>query len=147
MLDIAKVTKPSIQGLFSSIFGGFSGSSTPHRAVTPLPAPEPEPEMDLLTDNQSSVALTIYSADVTTKLDKKFTTALHRSTKKEPPSRLRYELIYVSNMFNTKPNTLTLTRFLIKTGKSEYDASIQEDAKFPSSTGSIFQGLRADIEG
>lgn len=94
--DIAKVAKPSIQGLFSSIFGGFSGSSTPQQTTTPLPAPEPEPEVDLLTFNDSSVALTVYSAEVTTKLDKKFSAALHRSTKKEPPSRLRYELIYVS---------------------------------------------------
>lgn len=100
--DIAKVTKPSIQGLFSSIFGGFSGSSTPQRNTTPLPAPEPEPEVDLLTVNDSSVALTVYSAEVTTKLDKKFTAALHRSTKKEPPSKLRYELIYVSHFLDSK---------------------------------------------
>ncbi|KAJ3533672.1 hypothetical protein NMY22_g7241 [Coprinellus aureogranulatus] len=126
--DISKVAKPSsIQGLFSSIFGGFSGSSTPQRTTTPLPPPEPEREPDLLSIHDSSVALTVYAAEVSTKLDKKFTAALHRSTKKEPPSKLRYELIY--------------------TGKREYDASVQEDAKFPSSTGSIFQGLRADLEG
>lgn len=34
-----------------------------------------------------------------------------------------------------------------KTGKDEYDASRKEDEKEPAATGSIFQGLRADIEG
>ena len=89
-------TKPAIGGLFSSLFSSFTGGSTPTREPTPLPPP---PEVDekeqLLKANDSAVSLTVYSAEVTTKLDRKFSAALHRSTKKEPPSRLRYELIYV----------------------------------------------------
>lgn len=99
-LPVVNVPKPSFGGLFSSIFSGFSGSSTPQRTVTPLPPPE-TPKTDLLAVNDSAVSLTVYSAEVTTKLDKKFSAALHRSTKKEPPSKLRYELIYVSRMFSS----------------------------------------------
>ncbi|KAF5326190.1 hypothetical protein D9611_000170 [Ephemerocybe angulata] len=128
---VKAVPKPSFGGLFSSIFSGLSSSpATPQRGPTPLPqpdTPEVDPQGDLLTANDSAVSLTVYSAEVTTKLDRKFSAALHRSTKKEPPSKLRYELIY--------------------TGKREYDASVLEDSKYPSSTGSIFQGLRSDLEG
>lgn len=122
-----KIPKPSFGGLFSSILSGLSGQSTPQRGATPLPPPEPEPKSNLLDINESSVSLTVYSAEVSTKLDRKFSAALQRSTKKEPPSKLRYELIY--------------------TGKPEYDASVQDDSKYPSSTGSVFQGLRADLGG
>ena len=34
-----------------------------------------------------------------------------------------------------------------QTGKDEYDSSKKEDEQEPEATGSIFQGLRADIEG
>ena len=34
-----------------------------------------------------------------------------------------------------------------QTGKNEYDASKSEDAKHGRTTGSVFQGLRADIDG
>jgi hypothetical protein len=96
ILPVISVPKPSFGGLFSSIFSSLSGNSTPQRTVTPLPPPE-EPKTDLLAINESAVALTVYSAQVTTKLDRKFSAALQRSTKKEPPSKLRYELIYVSS--------------------------------------------------
>lgn len=35
----------------------------------------------------------------------------------------------------------------LQTGKDEYDASKKEDERSPQGTGSVFQGLRADIEG
>ena len=35
----------------------------------------------------------------------------------------------------------------LKTAKDEYDASIKEDEKQPFATGSVFQGLRADLDG
>jgi hypothetical protein len=50
-----------------------------------------------LEANSSNVVLTIFAANVDVRLDKKMTTELLRSTKKNPPSRLRYELIYVSS--------------------------------------------------
>ena len=51
--------------------------------------------MNLLEAPLSSVVLTIFAANVDVRLDKKMTAELLRSTKKNPPSRLRYELIYV----------------------------------------------------
>ncbi|KAG8709368.1 hypothetical protein FRC08_018376 [Ceratobasidium sp. 394] len=54
-------------------------------------------------------------------------TELERATKKKPPATSTYQLIY--------------------TGKDEYDASKQEDEKEFQSTGSVFQGLRADLDG
>ena len=55
--------------------------------------------MNLLEAPLSSVVLTIFAANVDVRLDKKMTAELLRSTKKNPPSRLRYELIYVRSPF------------------------------------------------
>ncbi|KAI0037007.1 hypothetical protein K488DRAFT_75577 [Vararia minispora EC-137] len=112
-------------GFFSSLFSSF-GSSTPQRVLTPQ-LPLPTPEADLMEVSSSSVRLTIFSANVEVKLDKKLSTELLRSTKKNPPSKLKYELIY--------------------TGKPEYDASVKEEEKGRFATGSVFQGLRADLDG
>ncbi|KAJ7874669.1 hypothetical protein B0H14DRAFT_2717085 [Mycena olivaceomarginata] len=102
------------------------GTNTPQRITTPLP-PEPEEVVDPLTVNETSVSLSIFSAEVDVRLDKKVAAELHRSTKKNPPNKVKYELIY--------------------TAKDEYDASKKEDEQQPFATGSIFQGLRADIDG
>ena len=56
----------------------------------------PKESINLLEANSSNVVLTIFAANVDVRLDKKMTAELLRSTKKGPPSRLRYELIYVS---------------------------------------------------
>ncbi|KAF7376003.1 hypothetical protein MSAN_00015000 [Mycena sanguinolenta] len=102
------------------------GSNTPQRVATPLP-PEPEELVDPLTVNETSVSLSIFSAEADVHLDEKFAAELQRSTKKHPPRRIFYQLIY--------------------TAKDEYDASKKEDEQQPFATGSIFQGLRADIDG
>ncbi|KAG6908391.1 hypothetical protein DXG01_004820 [Tephrocybe rancida] len=115
--------KPGSGGFFSSLFG-FTATSTPQRQSTPLP---PVQDIDPHTINETSVALSIFSADVDVRLNKKIAAELHRSTKKNPPNKLKYELIY--------------------TAKDEYDASNREEEQQPSTTGSIFQGLRADLEG
>jgi hypothetical protein len=47
--------------------------------------------------NSSNIVLTIFAANVDVRLDKKMTAELLRSTLKKPPSRLRYELLYVSS--------------------------------------------------
>ena len=52
--------------------------------------------MDPMVVNETNITLSIFSADVNVRLDKKMATELHRSTKKNPPSKLKYELIYVS---------------------------------------------------
>jgi hypothetical protein len=118
-LKQAKVSAPSL-------FSWFGLSNTPQRVATPLP-PTPEEVVNPLTVNETSVSLSIFSAEVDVRLDKKIAAELHRSTKKNPPSKVKYELIY--------------------TAKDEYDASKKEDEQQSFATGSIFQGLRADIEG
>ncbi|KAK7445396.1 hypothetical protein VKT23_014813 [Stygiomarasmius scandens] len=121
------VKQPSSGGFFSSLFSGFTGASTPQRSTTPA-VPQPQnPPVDPLSTITTSVLLSIFTADVNVQLDKKIAAELHRSTKKNPPSKLKYELIY--------------------TGKDQYDASKKEDEQQSFTTGSIFQGLRADLEG
>ncbi|KAF8972951.1 hypothetical protein BDZ97DRAFT_1778504 [Flammula alnicola] len=120
-------TKPSIGGsFFSSLFSSLSGNATPQQSVTPAPPPVPK-VVNHLAVNETSVSLSIYSASIQVRLDKKLSSEINRSTKKNPPTKMKFELIY--------------------TAKDEYDASLEEDAKQPEATGSIFQGLRADIEG
>ena len=90
-------------GLFSSLFG--FGRSTPQRAPSPLPPPVIK-ETEYLKVDQSNVVLTIFTADVEVKLSQKLSTELLRSTKKNPPRALKYELIYVSS-----PSPLTHTGY------------------------------------
>ncbi|KAI0060543.1 hypothetical protein BV25DRAFT_1908367 [Artomyces pyxidatus] len=122
----SRSVKPQASGFFSSLFSGFGTSPTPQRVPTPLPV-TPAEEIDLMEVNASSVELTIFSAHVDVRLDRKMTAELRRSTKKNPPSKLRYELIY--------------------TGKDQYDVSIKAEEKVRFATGSVFQGLRADLDG
>lgn len=85
----------SATGFFSSLFSGFGGSTTPARTPTPNPIPLPDP-VNLLEITKSGVILSIFSANIEVKLDKKLGAELFRSTKKQMPSKMRYELIYVS---------------------------------------------------
>ena len=85
---------PTSAGFFSSLFSSFSGSSTPQRPVTPIPITA-APEIDQTSIYESSVALSIFTADVNVRLDQKLKSELHRSTKKNPPTKMRLELIYV----------------------------------------------------
>jgi hypothetical protein len=92
-----KANKSSHGGLLStfSSFFSASGASTPQRIVTPLPA-EPVVDIDPLTVTETRVTLSVFSADVDVRLSTKMSAELHRSTKKNPPSKLKFELIYVS---------------------------------------------------
>ena len=93
---VSKVVKTAAQttgSFFSSLFG-LGGSSTPQRTPTPQPPP-PAEEVDLLEQHSSAVDLRVYSANVDVRLDRKLSAELERSTKKKPPSKLKYELIYV----------------------------------------------------
>ncbi|CAE6531048.1 unnamed protein product [Rhizoctonia solani] len=108
---------------FSSLFSSFASTPSP----APTPASLPEPEKDPLEEIESTVQLSIYAAEVSVRLDSRMNTELERATKKKPPSTSTYQLIY--------------------TGKDEYDASKREDEKEFKDTGSVFQGLRADLDG
>ena len=81
-------------GFFSSLFG-LTGHSTPQRAASPLPPQPAINEAEYLKVGQSSVVLTIFTAEVDVKLNHKISEEIHRSTKKNPPRALKYELIYV----------------------------------------------------
>lgn len=83
-------------GFFSSLFG-LGGGNTPRRAPSPLPPQPAINEAEYLKVGRSSVVLTIFTAEVDVKLSQKISTELHRSTKKNPPRALKYELIYVGH--------------------------------------------------
>ncbi|KAF8629109.1 hypothetical protein AX17_005695 [Amanita inopinata Kibby_2008] len=112
-------------GFFSSLFSALSNNAK--RAAPELPEKVTQEPSDPLSINATGLALSIYSADVEVTLEQKMIKALHRSTLKDPPNKLRYELIH--------------------TAKDEYDAAKAEDAKYADKTMSIFHGLRADLEG
>ena len=76
---------------FLPLFDGIESSSTPQEALA-----VPEESINLLEAESSSIVLTIFAANVDVRVDEKMTVELLRATKKNPPSRLRYELIYVS---------------------------------------------------
>jgi len=56
----------------------------------------PKKPINLFEATLSNIVLTMFAANVEVRLDNKMTRELLRSTLKKPPSRLRYELIYVS---------------------------------------------------
>ncbi|TDL20724.1 hypothetical protein BD410DRAFT_841150 [Rickenella mellea] len=79
-----------------------------------------------LSLKEMTLNLTIYSAEVNVNLPQKISQELFRAMQKKPPSSLRLDLIY--------------------TGKMEYDHS-EDTYGVSQNTGSIFQGLRADLDG
>ncbi|KAF9653296.1 hypothetical protein BDM02DRAFT_3177637 [Thelephora ganbajun] len=119
-----KQIKPK-PGFFSSLFG-LGGSSILQQAAFPSPHPVIN-ESDYLVVGQYSVVLTIFTAEADVKLSQDMSAELYRLTKKNPSRALKYQLIY--------------------TGRGEYDASKKEDSAQPYGTGSILQGLRADLDG
>ncbi|KAI6041582.1 hypothetical protein EDC04DRAFT_1265243 [Pisolithus marmoratus] len=112
-------------GFFSSLLSSFTTSSTSRRPASPLVPQLPPRAMTEL--HQTSVTLTVFTADVNVKVDKKLSAELLRSMKKNPPQQLKYSLIY--------------------TGKDEYDMSIAAEKDQPECAGGVFQGLRADLDG
>ncbi|KAI0077558.1 hypothetical protein K474DRAFT_1750473 [Panus rudis PR-1116 ss-1] len=131
------ITKPSTSsGFFSSLFSSLAGQA---RSPTPQPqidtaeaqrleiAKREEEHKKLSQMTERNVALAVFSIDIDVSLDDRMRKELLRATKKSPPNKTRLELIF--------------------TGKEQYDASMKEDEQELDRTGSIFQGLRADIEG
>ncbi|KAF8513724.1 hypothetical protein BU17DRAFT_95084 [Hysterangium stoloniferum] len=121
--------KPANTGFFSSLFSSLGGSSgaSPTPPSMAVPLSEPVVEVDQTTPISSHVVLSVFSGEVDVTLPQKMVAELHRSTKKNPPSKLRLEIIY--------------------TGKDEYDASKKDEEGMFEKTGSLFQGLRADLDG
>lgn len=93
-------SKPSANsGFFSSLFASFTGSGQSPTPTIPQPLPEPIKEIDSMAGVTSHVTLTVFSGEVNVSLTQKMITELHRSTKKNPPSRLKLDLIYVSDIY------------------------------------------------
>ncbi|KAL1743141.1 hypothetical protein HDZ31DRAFT_41634 [Schizophyllum fasciatum] len=113
------------QGFFKSLFSFAAATTAPQ--FTPQPPPPPPVKKDPRKVEETSVNLSIFSMDMDVSLDKKMTAELYRSMQKNPPKAVKYSLIY--------------------TAKDEYDASKKEDEQVASELGSIFQGLRADLDG
>ncbi|TRM69687.1 hypothetical protein BD626DRAFT_474972 [Schizophyllum amplum] len=120
---VNKEEKP--QGFFKSLFSFAGATATPQSA--PLPPPPPPVKKDPRKVEETSVNLSIFTMDMDVTLDRKMTSELYRSMQKNPPKAVKYSLIY--------------------TAKDEYDASKKEDDQVASELGSIFQGLRADLDG
>ena len=74
---------------------GLDGGSTPQRTVSPPPPQSVISQTKYLEVGQSSVTLTIFTAEVDVNLTQKLSAELHRSTKKNPPPAIKYEFIYV----------------------------------------------------
>ena len=84
----------SATGVSSSPLG-LGGSGAPRRAASPPPPQTVISEAGYLKVGQSSVTLTIFTAEVDVNLSEKLSAEIRRSTKKNPPSALKYEFIYV----------------------------------------------------
>ena len=83
-------TVPSaIPSSASGVPGGFSTSSTPF--------PSSESDMDPMEVKKNSVVIHVFSASADVRLDRKTSQELNRATKKNPPSSVKLDLIYVSS--------------------------------------------------
>ena len=71
----------------------LSGSAK--RTVPELPVKAKPESRDPLSINTTSLSLSIFSANVDVQLEQKLVKALHRSTLKDPPTKLKYQMIYV----------------------------------------------------
>jgi Protein of unknown function (DUF3684) len=78
---------------FLPLFDGIESESSSTLEGAPA---VPEESINLLEAKSSNIVLTIFAANVDVRLDEKMTVELLSATKKNSPSRLRYELIYVS---------------------------------------------------
>lgn len=99
-------------GFFSSLFSSFTGvpsrSPTPAINTTPqvsheeIEAKEAEERKRLRQVNETSVLLSVFAVDVNVTLDERLRRELQRATKKNPPSKLRLELIYVCRISRSR---------------------------------------------
>lgn len=89
-------------GFFSSLFSGFGGiprgaSPNPESIIEEVDEKEHEAEEQrkLLKVTKTGVVLAVFSAQVDVRLDATLREELLRATKKNAPTKMRYELIYV----------------------------------------------------
>jgi hypothetical protein len=75
----------------------------------------PKQSINRLEEDSPSIDITIFVADVSIQLDEKKKEELKLSTKKDPPSRLRYELAHVSS--DTVQRPAQIGSYLFSDGK------------------------------
>ncbi|KAI6104041.1 hypothetical protein EDD16DRAFT_1900225 [Pisolithus croceorrhizus] len=85
------------------------------------------PQCDSVGMPEMKVDLVVFTAEVDVTVDENLFKELVRCMKKNPPSRLKYSLIY--------------------TGKDEYDQSRMKEQEHTPEFPSAFRGLRADLDG
>ncbi|KAI6159818.1 hypothetical protein EDD17DRAFT_1761872 [Pisolithus thermaeus] len=85
------------------------------------------PQCDSVRTHEVKVDLVVFTADVDVAVNEKLLKELKRCMKKDPPSHLKYSLIY--------------------TGKDEYDQSCIGEQRHTPEFPSAFRGLRADLDG
>jgi hypothetical protein len=100
----AEVVHAVLTGTGKSSSQGIGES---HNKVSLFSSGRPPPQLGSLTSPQhpgdptrlyrTAVDLTVFTAEVKVELDEKRSAELLRSTKKQPPSQLKYGLIYVSS--------------------------------------------------
>jgi len=90
---LRNTVKTAATGLFSSLSGFLTGVSTPQTQTSSLPTSAPQ--VDLTEISTTGIVLSVFSAEITVRLNSKLSSEIHRSTKKNPPSSMKYELIYV----------------------------------------------------
>ena len=144
--DILKSSSHNAIGFFSPLSDGFGASPAPRGTSSQAPV-VPKESIHILDVNSSNIVLTIFTANVDVRVEKKMVGELVRATKKNPPSRLRYEFIYVSFFVVTHNVFSKWVLTLAQTGKDEYDSSVRTEEEEANATGSVFKGLRADLEG
>ena len=93
--DIFKSSSHKASGFFSQLSDESEASPTAQGTLAQAPVVHKK-SIHPLEANSLDIHLIVYAANVDVRLDKKMTGELLRATKKNPPSRLRYELIYVS---------------------------------------------------
>lgn len=89
----AEPRKPQ-SGFFTSLVAAFTTPS-PRHETPPPPPPVSKDSTEIL---ETSVTLTVFTAEVNVNVDRKLSVELLRSTKKNPPQQLTYSLIYVSRV-------------------------------------------------
>ncbi|KAF8307878.1 hypothetical protein DL93DRAFT_2064506 [Clavulina sp. PMI_390] len=128
--QIAKA-KPA-QGFFASLksstFASFLSGTT-----TPPPPPDNRTPLQKLSDAEKlevverTVQLRIFTGEVGVKLPAKVASEIERATRKRSPANMTYQIVF--------------------TDKDGYDASVKEDASVDYADISVFQGVRADLDG
>lgn len=130
--DILKSSSHKASGFFSPPSDGLEAFSTPQGT----PAPAPVVHKESIHYLESNIVLTIFSANVDVHLDKKMAGELLRATKKNPLSRLCYELIYVS--FTVLKDIQNRFLLLLRQGRTIMTQASRRRRKWP---GVCFKGF------